>query len=72
MSLEHSPARTIIRGPEVCRRTGRSRTQIWRDVQANKFPAPVSLGANAIGWYEDEIDRWIADRPRVRYAPDAV
>lgn len=62
--------RTIIRWPEVHRRTGRSRTQVWRDIRAGKFPVPVQLGPNAIGWYSDEIEAWQTDRPRVNYAPE--
>jgi len=59
----------IIREPELKKRDGKSRTQRWRDIRAGKFPAPVQLGPNSIGWYEDEIDAWLASRPRVIYAP---
>jgi prophage regulatory protein len=59
--------RKIIREPEVERRTGRSRTQRWRDIRADKFPTPIELGPNAIGWFEDEIDAWLAERPRRTY-----
>lgn len=69
MSIEHSPARVIIRWPEVKRLTGKSRTQIWRDVRAGKFPAPVKLGPNSIGWYQDEVVERQAALPRVAYAP---
>ena len=50
-------ARKIIRSPKVEERTATSRVTIWRGVRAGTFPAPVSLGANSIGWYEDEIGR---------------
>ena len=58
----------IIRWPEVHSATARSRTQVWRDVKAGKFPAPVQLGENAVGWYEDEIATWLESRPRASYA----
>jgi prophage regulatory protein len=61
-------ARQIIRWPEVHHRTGRSRTSAWRDVRKGTFPAPVEIGNNAIGWYEHEIQAWIASRPRAAYA----
>ena len=62
--------RPILRWPEVHSATGRSRTQVWRDIRAGKFPAPIKLGENAVGWYEDEIVAWQEARPRVEYAPN--
>ena len=56
MSLEHSPGREIIRLPAVSKMTGRSRVSIWRDVKAGRFPPPVVLGPNAIGWFRDEVE----------------
>ena len=56
--------RKIIRSAEVRSRTGKSRTQLWRDVRAGLFPAPVELGVNSIGWFEDEVEAWIESRPR--------
>ena len=61
-------ARKIIKAKPVAQRVGKSRVQIWRDVRAGKFPSPVSLGPNSIGWFEDEIDLWLAARPRCSYA----
>jgi len=34
----------------------------------HNFPAPVELGPNSIGWFEDEIDDWLAARRRRTYA----
>ena len=62
--------RPILRWPKVHSATGRSRTQAWRDIRAGTFPAPIELGENAVGWYEDEIVAWQKARPRVAYAPD--
>ena len=64
--------RRIIRVPEVLDRRGTSRTQLWRDVRDGKFPAPVQLGPNSIGWYSDEVDEAVDSLPRVSYAPDAA
>jgi len=73
MSTFEVVGRKVLREPEVKRRTGRCRTQRWRDCRAGRFPLPVELGPNAIGWFEDEIDAWLADRPRRRYsAPEAA
>jgi prophage regulatory protein len=64
-------SRRIIRGPQVESRVGKSRVSIWRDVKAGTFPAPVQIGPNSIGWYEDEIDAWLAARPRRTYGAPA-
>jgi len=64
--------RKLLRWPAVHELTGRSRAQVWRDVRAGKFPAPVSTGPNSVAWYLDEIETYIASRPRVTYAPTAA
>jgi prophage regulatory protein len=61
--------RHVLREPQVFERTKLSRVQRWRRVRAGTFPAPVELGPNSIGWWEDEIEGWLASRPRVSYAP---
>lgn len=52
-----------------CDRQVRSRVQIWRDIKAGRFPAPVQPGANSVAWYQDEVDAHLASLPRVSYAP---
>ncbi len=64
--------RRIIDGKEVERRTVKGRIQRWRDVKAGTFPAPVELGPNRIGWFEDEIDAWLASRPRRTYSVETA
>ena len=41
---------TMLRPPEVMKRTGLCRSTLWRRVRAGTFPAPIELGPNAIGW----------------------
>ena len=48
----------ILRTREVMERTGLSRTTIWRKVRAGKFPAPLQLTENAVGWPESRISKW--------------
>ena len=66
-------ARKIIRWKAVKSRVPYSRTQVWRKSRdpADDFPAPVRLGPNAVGWFEDEIDKWIASRRRVNWTAEA-
>ena len=61
--------RRVLRWDAVHERISKSRAQVWRDIRAGKFPAPITLGGNSVGWYADEIDAWLAARPRVNYAP---
>ena len=55
---------TIIRRFEVERRTGLSRSAIYRRISEGKFPPPVPLGggddSHAVGWVEAEIDEYLA------------
>jgi prophage regulatory protein len=38
---------------------------IWRWLAAGKMPAPLKIAANTTAWRVDEINEWIASRPRV-------
>ena len=53
---------TILRLPTVKERTGLSRSSIYAFVARGTFPAPVSLGARAVGWNSESIDAWITGR----------
>ena len=53
-------------------KNGKSRVQNWRDVRAGLLPPPIELGPNSIGWFEDEIDAWLAARPRRTYGEPKV
>jgi len=46
---------TLLRLPEVLRARGRSRSSHYGDVGVGLFTRPVSLGANCVGWPEDEV-----------------
>jgi predicted DNA-binding transcriptional regulator AlpA len=35
---------------------------VWREVRAKRFPAPVALSSNRIGWNSASIAEWIAAR----------
>ncbi len=49
----------ILRVKDVQDATGLSRASIYRKVNKGNFPKPVSLGEQAIGWREHEVDAWI-------------
>lgn len=51
----------LLRRPEVEARTGVSKSEIYRRIQENTFPAPINLGPRSVGWLETDIDSWIDD-----------
>lgn len=53
---------SILRLPAVKERTGLSRSTIYVFVSRGEFPAPISLGARAVGWVSGSIETWIANR----------
>ena len=57
-------SRKIIRFPAVNAKTSLSKSSIRRGMLNGTFPQSVVLGAGSVGWYEDEIDEWIANRSR--------
>ncbi len=56
----------LLRLPEVRRRTGRSRSEIYRGVAAGTFPKPVKLSERSSAWPEHEVAAWIAERIAAR------
>jgi prophage regulatory protein len=59
----------ILRRPEVMARTGLSGPTIWRLERAGQFPARVQLAPNSVGWFEADVDAWLASRCRVGTEP---
>ena len=52
----------ILRHPDVQQMTGLSRSTIYRWSSNGSFPKPTKLGPRAVGWREEQIEAWIADR----------
>lgn len=52
----------FLRLPEVCERTGLSRSQIYRLEARGEFPARVKLGESASAWIDTEVAHWQASR----------
>ena len=66
--------RRILRPKEVRERVGYGRTMLWaksRDPN-DAFPSPIQLGVNSIGYFEDEINEWLENRPRVKCRDGSV
>lgn len=52
---------SIVRLPEVTRRTGLHRATIYRKIADGTFPRQIKLSINCSGWYESDINAWVAD-----------
>jgi len=50
---------TILRLPDVIKRTGLSKSTIYLRISQSRFPNPIPLGGRAVGWIESEINDWI-------------
>jgi prophage regulatory protein len=53
---------TILRLPEVKKSTGLSRSTIYLRIAQGTFPKPITLGAHAVGWLQNEIEQWLQRR----------
>ena len=58
----------LMRLPEVRALTRRSRSVIYRDMDAGKFPKPVKLGDRAVAWIASEVEDWVNNRIKAREA----
>lgn len=70
-------APSVIRMPEVVRRTGLAKSTIFRRVRAGAFPQPVRLTSSSIGFIDSEVTEWIeqqmsARQPRESKRPPRV
>jgi prophage regulatory protein len=61
-------AHKILRLPAVQAMTGKSRTQIYSDMNRNMFPQSVPIGERAVGWLESDIEQWLNERLEKRRA----
>ena len=63
---QQNAPRRILRAKEVHgigSLTGLSKSSIYVFIGKGDFPAPVSLGARAVGWWSDQVENWINTRP---------
>lgn len=52
----------LLRLQDVCRTTGMCRSMIYRMEAEKRFPQRVKIGHRAVGWVEQEVAQWVADR----------
>ena len=56
----------VIRLPDVIKQTGLSRSTIYDYIKTGMFPKQIKLGIRAVGWYEDDIEKWLQVRAECR------
>lgn len=52
----------LIRLPQVLKMVPVSKTTWYAMVKANEAPKPVDLGARAVAWVKEDIEKWIEDK----------
>ena len=54
----------LLTRPEVERRTGLSRSTIYRKMRDGTFPVPLKASDRAVRWRESDIRAYVDSRPR--------
>jgi prophage regulatory protein len=52
----------LIKLPEVIKKVGLRKTEIYQRIGEDTFPKQVPLGGRSVAWVESEIDAWIEKR----------
>lgn len=52
----------IWRKPKVLSCIGMGNTWLYAAIARGEFPAPVRLGARAVGWRRSDVEAWLASR----------
>ncbi len=62
-AYEAKPNRRIIRMSQLRQKYPVSESQIFSLIKRGRFPRPFALapGGRAVGWFEDEIDEYLAN-----------
>ncbi len=50
---------TLMKINQVSAITGHSRSKVYADIKAGKFPPPIRLGTRTVAWADNEINAWI-------------
>ena len=56
--------RQVIRFSDLCAaKVVENRAQLRHLQDKHGFPSGFMIGPNSRGWFEDEVDKWLAQRP---------
>jgi prophage regulatory protein len=68
MTAPEKSAPKLLDRKTVLDRVPLSYATIWKMMRDGKFPRSRDIGGKC-AWLEHEIDKWIADRPKVQLKP---
>jgi prophage regulatory protein len=54
----------LYRLRDLSARIGLARSAIYQAIKDGRFPKPVRIGARAVAWRHQDVERWIAERQR--------
>jgi prophage regulatory protein len=62
----HANSTRILRMVDACAKTGLCASTIYALISRGLFPRPFQLvpGGRAVGWFEADLDRYLADRKK--------
>jgi prophage regulatory protein len=55
-------AKRVSRLPAVLDRVPLSRSQLYTEMTAGRFPRPIKISERINAWDDDEVDAWITAR----------
>ena len=55
---------SLMRLPQVARRTGLPKSTIYALIARGSFPRPIKLSERTSAWRSDELDQWVEARTR--------
>ena len=58
--------RLLYRMPELTRAVGLSKATIYRLIKAGRFPKPVWITDDRVGWKVNDVKIWVAERPQTQ------
>ncbi len=61
--MSESMARKLLRREEVEERFGVSRSWIYSQMRAGRFPEPIGISLRAVRWRVADLEEWAAERP---------
>ena len=61
--MGNTMVRELMRREEVEERFGVSRSWIYNQMRAGRFPEPVRISERAVRWRVIDLDKWAEDRP---------
>ena len=61
--MSNESPETLLRMPEVKRRTGLGRSTIYKYMEKGMFPKQHKAGVRAVGWKLGLVNQWVDERP---------